>query len=126
MSRRQDYCRVTAAYGLRSHADPVCHRHVARPPAVRRGRRRRLLEELELTAGAWHTPCAFDDGEALYEVVCAQGLDGVVAKRRSSLYRSDGRGWVKMKNPAYWRREEEQEAWGRVRSRAPSDDLLVV
>jgi ATP dependent DNA ligase domain len=57
--------------------------------------RRALLEELELVGPAWHTPCAFDDGEALYEAVCAQGLEGVVVKRLSSAYRPDGRGWVK-------------------------------
>jgi bifunctional non-homologous end joining protein LigD len=44
--------------------------------------RRALLEELELVGPAWHTPNAFDDGETLYEVVCAQGLEGVRASRR--------------------------------------------
>jgi bifunctional non-homologous end joining protein LigD len=44
--------------------------------------RRALLEELDLVGPAWHTPNAFDDAEALYEVVCAQGLEGVRASRR--------------------------------------------
>jgi bifunctional non-homologous end joining protein LigD len=73
--------------------------------------RRALLEELELVGPAWHTPCAFNDGEALYEVVCTQGLEGVVAKRLSTAYRPDGRGWVKTKNAAYWRLREEREGW---------------
>jgi ATP-dependent DNA ligase len=34
----------------------------------------------------------------------------VVAKKRSSGYRSGERGWVKVKNPAYWRRDAEREA----------------
>jgi bifunctional non-homologous end joining protein LigD len=82
--------------------------------------RRRLLEELELTGPAWHTPCAFDDGEALYEVVCGRELEGVVAKRLSSPYRPDGRSWVKTRNPSYWRVGEEREGWrspGRSRAR---------
>jgi bifunctional non-homologous end joining protein LigD len=75
--------------------------------------RRRLLEELELTAHAWHTPAAFEDGEALYEVVCARGLEGVVAKHLSSPYRPGGRGWVKTKNAAYWRLEDERDGFTR-------------
>jgi bifunctional non-homologous end joining protein LigD len=75
--------------------------------------RRHLLEELDLSGPAWHTPSVFDDGNALYEVVCVRGLEGVVAKRLSSAYRSDGRGWVKTKNETYWRLEEERESWQR-------------
>ncbi len=33
------------------------------------------------------TTRGFDDGEALFEIVCGQGLEGVVAKRRSESYR---------------------------------------
>jgi bifunctional non-homologous end joining protein LigD len=73
--------------------------------------RRELLEELDLIGPAWHTPSVFDDGEALYEVVCAQGLEGFVAKRLSSRYSVGERGWVKRKNPAYWRLEDEREGW---------------
>ena len=87
--------------------------------------RRRLLDELELTGPAWHTPFAFDDGDALYEVVCAQGLEGVVAKRLSSTYRSDGRGWVKRKNSAYWRLEEEREGFRPRRTPTNSEPVLL-
>jgi bifunctional non-homologous end joining protein LigD len=71
--------------------------------------RRHLLNELDVRGPNWHTPSAFEDGEALYEVVCVQGLEGVVAKRLSTPYRPHGRGWVKTKNPTYWRLEEECE-----------------
>jgi ATP-dependent DNA ligase len=80
--------------------------------------RRALLEELDLVGPAWHTPSAFDDAEALFEVVCAQGLEGAVAKRLSTPYRPDGRGWVKTKNPSYWRLEDKREGF-RLR-RAPT------
>ena len=44
-------------------------------------------------------------------------LKGVVAKTRSSRCRPGERGWVKFKNPNYWRRDEEREALVRSRDR---------
>ena len=32
---------------------------------------------------------------------------GVVAKRHKGIYRPGYRGWTKIKNPSYWRRESE-------------------
>jgi bifunctional non-homologous end joining protein LigD len=49
--------------------------------------RRTHLESLNLNGVHWQTPETFDDGEALFEAVCGHGLEGVVAKRRTSLYR---------------------------------------
>jgi len=63
------------------------------PPA----RRRRLSD-------------VFDDGQVLFDAVCEHGLEGIVAKRRNGLYRPGHRGWVKRKNPAYWRLEQERES----------------
>jgi hypothetical protein len=53
------------------------------------------------------TPQAFDDGEALYAAVCENQLEGIVAKPLRSTYRPGKRGWIKIKNPAYWRRSSE-------------------
>jgi hypothetical protein len=78
--------------------------------------RRSLLDELELSDPSWHTPPAFDDGEALLTVVRDQGLEGVVAKRATSIYRPGFRGWVKIKNRDYWRLEV-RHMIGRARSR---------
>jgi bifunctional non-homologous end joining protein LigD len=72
--------------------------------------RRSILESLGLNGLYWTTVEAFDDGHALYSAVCALGLEGVVAKRRTSRYRAGERGWVKVKNPTYWRRDAEREA----------------
>ena len=44
------------------------------------------------------------------------GLEGVVAKKHASLYRPN-RGWVKVKNPNYWRRDAEREAMQRSAER---------
>jgi bifunctional non-homologous end joining protein LigD len=58
--------------------------------------RRRLLEDL---AGSmpWQVPPVYDDGPALLEATRQQGLEGVVSKRRDSLYRQGVRSpdWVK-------------------------------
>jgi bifunctional non-homologous end joining protein LigD len=72
--------------------------------------RRRQLEALNLNGLYWQTPETFDDGHALFEAVCAHELEGIVAKRKSGRYRPGERGWVKVKNRAYWRYEMERES----------------
>jgi len=79
--------------------------------------RRRKLERLSLNGPAWTTSETFDDGRALFEAVCRLGFEGVVAKSHASLYRPNDRGWVKVKNPNYWRRDAELEAMQRARKR---------
>lgn len=84
-------------------------------------KRRELLETLDLGGGFWFLPPVFDDGPSLFAAVCEQGLEGVVAKRRDSLYRPGDRGWVKVKNRGYWRFGEERElAQSRRREVLPS------
>jgi bifunctional non-homologous end joining protein LigD len=63
--------------------------------------RRAQLEALDLNSAYWRTPEAFDDGEALFEVVCERSLEGVVAKRVDGRYRPGERGWIKLKNRDY-------------------------
>ncbi len=74
--------------------------------------RRSKLESLRLEGPAWSTSETFDDGRALFTAVCELGFEGVLAKNHSSLYRQNDRGWVKVKNPNYWRRDAEREAMG--------------
>jgi bifunctional non-homologous end joining protein LigD len=69
--------------------------------------RRAVLEEVVVSGPGWALSETFEDGQALYAAVCDHGLEGVVAKRRSSRYGSGERGWIKLKNPNYWRRELE-------------------
>ncbi|MBA2424787.1 MAG: hypothetical protein H0W31_02970 [Actinobacteria bacterium] len=82
--------------------------------------RRRILERHQLDGHAWTTSETFDDGRALFTAVCELGFEGVVAKSHSSLYRSNDRGWVKIKNPNYWRRDAEREAMTRKHERRAS------
>jgi bifunctional non-homologous end joining protein LigD len=63
--------------------------------------RRARLEALELRGAAWQTPAAHHgDGAALLEATAAQGLEGLLAKRRDSPYESGRRSgaWIKVKN----------------------------
>jgi bifunctional non-homologous end joining protein LigD len=60
-----------------------------------------------------HMEC--DDGEIVFRHACKLGLEGIVSKRKDSLYRS-GRSpdWLKSKNPACEAvRREAEEDWGR-------------
>ena len=79
--------------------------------------RRSLLEQLDLEGPYWNVTEAFEDGEALYAGVCDLGLEGVVAKRVTSRYGARERGWVKTKNPSYWRRDSERQPLQRLRER---------
>jgi ATP-dependent DNA ligase len=63
-----------------------------------------------LGEGPWFVAETFDEGEALFEAVCEQGLEGIVAKRRSEPYRPGDRAWTKTKNRSYWRYGEELES----------------
>jgi bifunctional non-homologous end joining protein LigD len=69
--------------------------------------RRELLEELAVERSCVRLAEVFDDGEVLYKAVVEHGLEGVVAKRRDGVYRPGYRGWTKIKNPTYWRRDSE-------------------
>jgi bifunctional non-homologous end joining protein LigD len=79
--------------------------------------RRSRLERLGLSGPAWAISPAFDDGEALWATVSERGLEGVVAKKLTSRYLPGDRGWVKVKNPDYWRREAERDAVARSAER---------
>jgi bifunctional non-homologous end joining protein LigD len=79
--------------------------------------RRDELVKLGLDGQSWTTCEAFEDGRGLYSAVCELGYEGVVAKDRDSLYGFGERGWVKIKNPNYWRRDAEIEGIQRSRER---------
>jgi bifunctional non-homologous end joining protein LigD len=60
--------------------------------------RRGVLERMQLAGPSWATPDAFDDGAATLAASRATGLEGVVAKRRTSRYLPGLRSpdWVKV------------------------------
>lgn len=55
---------------------------MGRPLRERRG----ILEGLGLVDTHWQVPAAYDDGEMLLEATERQGLEGIVSKKRDSLY----------------------------------------
>lgn len=61
--------------------------------------RRDALERLGLGGPHWAVPPVFPDGPTTYAVAGEHGLEGVVAKRRASVYRPGVRSpdWVKVK-----------------------------
>jgi ATP-dependent DNA ligase len=67
------------------------------------------LDSLPLDSPAYVGP-TFDDGRALFDAVCRDGLEGIVAKRLRDPYKQGERAWVKIKNPGYWRRASDIEA----------------
>jgi bifunctional non-homologous end joining protein LigD len=79
--------------------------------------RRALLEELWVERDCARLSDVFDEGHVLFDAVCDYGLEGIVAKRRTGIYRPGYRGWTKIKNPSYWRRPSEIEAMQRRRQR---------
>ncbi len=59
--------------------------------------RRELLLSLGLDDVAWQVPPTYDDGQMILEAAEAQGLEGIVSKKVSSLYHPDRRSkdWLK-------------------------------
>lgn len=71
--------------------------------------RRAVLEELNVEGPEVKLVATFEDGQALFDAVCARGLEGVVAKRARDPYRPGERLWVKTKNRATRRFAEERD-----------------
>jgi bifunctional non-homologous end joining protein LigD len=40
-------------------------------------------------------------GKGFFAEICARDLEGIVAKRKSGVYREDRQDWLKVKNPTY-------------------------
>ena len=59
--------------------------------------RRARLEALDVNGPSWQTPATYDDGQMLFDATDQQGLEGVVSKRRGSLYHPGRRSpdWLK-------------------------------
>ena len=48
-------------------------------------------------------------GKRFFEEICARDLEGVVAKRKQGVYKHDGIGWLKIRNPTYSQAEGRHE-----------------
>jgi bifunctional non-homologous end joining protein LigD len=52
-------------------------------------------------------------GVAFFEEICQRNLEGIVAKPKTGVYKSNGRGWLKIKNPNYSQAEGRHELFKR-------------
>lgn len=93
--------------------------------------RRQLLEQLEIDAPRWQVPPTHDDGEGLLTATAEQGLEGIVSKRRASLYAAGRRSPDWLKRPhrdsesvviGGWRREVGGSLLGAVLVGVPGPD----
>ncbi|GAB2877074.1 non-homologous end-joining DNA ligase [Nocardioides pacificus] len=97
--------------------------------------RRELLEGLGVGSATWQVPPWYDDGDMLLRATAAQGLEGVVSKRRSSRYEPGARSkaWLKFphrRRTSYvvggWRAETGSDTrLGAVLVGEPTPDGLV-
>jgi bifunctional non-homologous end joining protein LigD len=74
--------------------------------------RKRRLAELIKSAGCERMLYAQhieQHGKRFFEQICARDLEGIVAKRKLSIYKDDGGGWLKIKNPEYSQAEGRHE-----------------
>jgi bifunctional non-homologous end joining protein LigD len=55
-------------------------------------------------------------GKQFFQEICARDLEGIVAKRKLSIYKDDGNGWLKVKNRSYSQMEGRHELLTRKRS----------
>jgi bifunctional non-homologous end joining protein LigD len=56
-----------------------------------------------------------EHGKRFFEQICTRDLEGIVAKRKLSIYKDGGSGWIKIKNLAYSQAEGRHELLTRPR-----------
>jgi len=80
--------------------------------------RKKQLHDLLKTSGsgrilyAQHIEGA---GKQFFEEICARDLEGMVAKRKMSIYKDDGNSWLKVKNRGYSQAQGRHELFGPTR-----------
>jgi bifunctional non-homologous end joining protein LigD len=85
------------------------------PLIVRKRRLQRLIESsgIRRILYAQHVD---GRGKELFDEIWRRDLEGIVAKRKLSVYRDDGTGWLKIKNPKYSQAEGRHELLTRKRT----------
>jgi ATP-dependent DNA ligase len=61
------------------------------------------------------------DGKLLFQEVCERNLEGIVCKRRASVYAEHG--WLKVKNPRYMQSEGRREMFEAFQERRKSGKI---
>ena len=96
--------------------------------------RRQVLADLVEEGPRWRVPPSYDDGKVLLDATKAQGLEGIVSKRRGSAYRPGVRSpdWLKFPHRptgsyvvGAWRTETASQRLGSVLVGEPTEQGLV-
>ena len=53
------------------------------------------------------------EGKRFFAKICSRDLEGIVAKRKMGIYKDDGTGWLKVKNPTYSQSEGRKDLFER-------------
>lgn len=69
----------------------------------------RLVEMLRKCGRLLYAQHVEGCGKRFFDEICARDLEGIVAKRKLSVYRDDGNSWLKVKNRAYSQAEGRHE-----------------
>ena len=70
-------------------------------PLIERKQRLHQLIEKSLFTRIIYAQHIEGQGKAFFKEICARDLEGIVAKRKFGIYKSNGTGWLKIKNPKY-------------------------
>ena len=83
------------------------------PLIERKQRLQKLLSKSKLP-GVIYASHIEEKGTALYQEVCERDLEGIICKRKDSVYSSRAR-WLKVKNPNYSQAEGRREMFEKFR-----------
>lgn len=70
-------------------------------PLFERKQRLHQLIEKSLFTRIIYAQYIEGQGKVFFKEICARDLEGIVAKRKLGIYKSNGTGWLKIKNPNY-------------------------
>lgn len=84
-------------------------------PLIERKKKLRRLIEKSQCSEIIYAQHIEDDGKLLFEEVCQPNLEGMVCKRKKSVYAEHG--WLKIKNPRYTQVEGRHEMFTAFRER---------
>ena len=80
-----------------------------RLPLIVRKKRLRMLIQSSNSAKILYAQHIEGEGKQMFAEICARDLEGVVAKRKLGIYKDDGTGWLKIKNPSHSQAEGRHE-----------------
>jgi bifunctional non-homologous end joining protein LigD len=84
-------------------------------PLIERKRRLHELVQRSQSHAIIYAQHIEDRGIGLFQEICARDLEGIVAKRKRGVYKNNGVGWKKIKNPKYSQAEGRHDLFKRGR-----------